>query len=380
MPHLRSAALGSVVLLASLAVSSLAVRAATPLTSLRYASDITVDLSGTTITPAEVAEDDLAGMVTAVNVGTLPADTHVDAYVLLGNGDQLLSFDTTITLPGDLIAEPADVVRFNGTSYSSAFDASDNGIPEGVNVDAVALLQGDLLLSFDTAVRLDDVTYEDEDLAHFNGAGFAPFFTGATAGVSPDLDLDGAQVLGPQRLLVSFDGSGSVGGVAFNDDDVLEYDGGSDTWELAYDGAAQHDGWEAADLVAPYALLAEFSPTPTPTSITPVSATQTATAATPGTATPTSVATATGSPATATATTVATATVSPPLTPTTPSEVCVGDCDGDGEVMVNELVTMVNIALGNADVSTCLAGDPSGNGEITINELVIAVNNALNGC
>jgi hypothetical protein len=365
-------------------VSSLAVRAATPLTSLRYAPDITVDLSGTTITPAEVAEDDLAGMVTAVDIGMLPADTHVDAYALLGNDDQLLSFDTTVALPGGLIAEPADVVRFDGASYSSAFDASDNEIPEGVNVDAVALLNGDLLLSFDTTVRLDDVTYEDEDLAHFTGAEFVSFFTGATAGVSPDLDLDGAQVLGPQRLLVSFDGSGSIGGVAFNDDDVLEYDGVGDTWELAYSGSAQHDGWEAGDLVALHALLAEPSPTPTATSITPGSATPTATAtttsSTPGTATTTPVATETGSPATATATREATATVSPSLTPTTPSEVCVGDCDGDGDVMVNELVTMVNIALGSADVSTCLPGDPNGSGEITINELVIAVNNALNGC
>jgi VCBS repeat protein/FG-GAP repeat protein len=61
-------------------------------------------------------------------------------------------------------------------------------------------------------------------------------------------------------------------------------------------------------------------------------------------------------------------------------QVCGGDCNGDGEVTVNELITMVNIALGNANVSTCLAGDADGSGEITINEIVAAVNNALNGC
>ena len=61
-------------------------------------------------------------------------------------------------------------------------------------------------------------------------------------------------------------------------------------------------------------------------------------------------------------------------------QVCGGDCNGDGEVTVNELITMVNIALGNANVSTCLAGDADGSGEITINEIIAAVNNALNGC
>jgi hypothetical protein len=59
---------------------------------------------------------------------------------------------------------------------------------------------------------------------------------------------------------------------------------------------------------------------------------------------------------------------------------CVGDCVGSGNVTVNELVTMVNIALGNADVSTCTAGDQNGDDTITINEIIVAVNNALNGC
>ena len=59
---------------------------------------------------------------------------------------------------------------------------------------------------------------------------------------------------------------------------------------------------------------------------------------------------------------------------------CTGDCSGDGEVTVNELITMVNIALGTAQVSACMAGDVNGDGEITVNEIVAGVNNALNGC
>jgi hypothetical protein len=59
---------------------------------------------------------------------------------------------------------------------------------------------------------------------------------------------------------------------------------------------------------------------------------------------------------------------------------CLGDCTGGNDVTVNELLTMVNIALGNAQIAACTAGDANGDGEITINELLVAVSNALNGC
>lgn len=59
---------------------------------------------------------------------------------------------------------------------------------------------------------------------------------------------------------------------------------------------------------------------------------------------------------------------------------CVGDCDENGAVAINELVTMVVIALGGGDIANCLTGDVDGNEEISINEIVRAVNNALGEC
>ncbi|GBD27226.1 hypothetical protein HRbin30_02571 [bacterium HR30] len=59
---------------------------------------------------------------------------------------------------------------------------------------------------------------------------------------------------------------------------------------------------------------------------------------------------------------------------------CAGDCGGDGEVTVDEIVRMVNIALGAAPVDQCRAGDGNGDGEITIDEIIAAVNKALAGC
>ena len=59
---------------------------------------------------------------------------------------------------------------------------------------------------------------------------------------------------------------------------------------------------------------------------------------------------------------------------------CAGDCNGDGEVAINELITGVNIALGSQQVSACPSFDVSGDGAVAINELISGVNNALNGC
>jgi photosystem II stability/assembly factor-like uncharacterized protein len=83
-----------------------------------------------------------------------------------------------------------------------------------------------------------------------------------------------------------------------------------------------------------------------------------------------------------------------PLTPTTiyavsdvglfdieqvASPACIGDCDGDAQVTVDELLTLVNFALGAAQAATCPQGVPSG-AAVDITLILRAVNNALSGC
>lgn len=59
---------------------------------------------------------------------------------------------------------------------------------------------------------------------------------------------------------------------------------------------------------------------------------------------------------------------------------CPGDCDGSGQVAVNELVTAVGIALGEQPLEACLTADVGGDGDVGVAELVAAVNSALAGC
>jgi hypothetical protein len=59
---------------------------------------------------------------------------------------------------------------------------------------------------------------------------------------------------------------------------------------------------------------------------------------------------------------------------------CVGDCNGTSAVTIEELLTMLRIALGAADLPACAAGDVNGDGTIAIDEILTAANAALNGC
>ncbi|MBI3786491.1 MAG: carboxypeptidase regulatory-like domain-containing protein [Deltaproteobacteria bacterium] len=64
----------------------------------------------------------------------------------------------------------------------------------------------------------------------------------------------------------------------------------------------------------------------------------------------------------------------------TPPVACAGDCNGDGEVTIDELLTGVNIALELIPADRCVVFDSDGSGSVTIDEILAAVNKALNGC
>ena len=63
-----------------------------------------------------------------------------------------------------------------------------------------------------------------------------------------------------------------------------------------------------------------------------------------------------------------------------PTLACVGDCNGDGVVAIDDILTMVKVALGTGDVGQCPSGDANGTGSISVSTVIQGVNSALNGC
>lgn len=61
-------------------------------------------------------------------------------------------------------------------------------------------------------------------------------------------------------------------------------------------------------------------------------------------------------------------------------QLCVGDCNADGAVTIDEIVRGVDIALGNSRVIGCPAFDPDNSDTVSVAELVAAVYAALTAC
>ncbi len=216
---------------------------------LRLSPDTTIVLGGFTVADQVVAEDDQTGGIILPNIGNLPSGADLTAYHQLPSGDQLLAFDITVVL-ATLTVEPGDVVRFTGSSFALEFDASAEGLPSGAYVDAVTHDGFGLVLSFDNTVDLGAFIADDADLVRFDGVGFTLFFDAQAAGVPRGLDLDGAHILENTTLLLSMDTSGNLGGVTFDDEDILGFDPATFTWSLVYDGSAEYPAWTATDLNA----------------------------------------------------------------------------------------------------------------------------------
>lgn len=59
---------------------------------------------------------------------------------------------------------------------------------------------------------------------------------------------------------------------------------------------------------------------------------------------------------------------------------CSGDCDTDRDVSVDELMRGVNLVLDPANAMACRAADVDGDGSVLVHEVLDAVSRALNGC
>lgn len=227
---------------------------AAPPSSVTFSPDVTVTFGGAGLTATDegVAVDNLMGVVATASFPGVPERAAVTAYHLLPNGDALFALDTATELPGPLVVDGRDVVRFTTSkTYALEFDGSAHGVPDGAAIDAVSMTgPGLLLLSFDVTVDVGGVVAADEDVVGWDGASFWPALDASALGVPEAVDTDAIHDPQDGNGVLSFDTGGSVGGVAFDDDDVLLFDFSGGTWSIVYDGSAQHAALEVADVEA----------------------------------------------------------------------------------------------------------------------------------
>lgn len=225
--------------------------AGTASAEIASSADVDVELSGTVVLQSEVGFEEPDGSISIEMLdGLLEPGVSVDAFHEEPSGRVLFSLDRTQDIPGFGPAEPNDVLSLDENGLGRMFDGTFGGLPPGSNIDAVGRDdQSRLLLSFDTTVVLDGLVVQDEDVVRTEGRSYALVLDGSAAGLPGGADVDAVHFLAPDRLLVSLDIGGVVGGYAFADEDLLEISGSLEVTPYL-DGSAAHAGWGRADLEA----------------------------------------------------------------------------------------------------------------------------------
>jgi hypothetical protein len=126
---------------------------------------------------------------------------------------------------------PEDVILYDGSNYFMYFDGSVQGVPAGVNVDAVFLETsdfGDLIISFDVPTTIALTTYAPSDLVRYNGLYSLFNVSGVAYSVAVSDNATGADATSLVDLLamdIPSDLSPSAGPVTYLPNDIAQWDG-----------------------------------------------------------------------------------------------------------------------------------------------------------
>lgn len=189
--------------------------------------------------------NELESVIITVEIDTTIPDPPTSFYFSLNNA---------ATLPGGLVVDNEDIVFFDGTSFSQAFDGSDVGL-SAFTINALDFLSDtELLFSMKEAGSIPGIpgTVDDSDIIKFTATQLGPttagtfelFFDGSDVElISGGEDIDSVDMLDDGRLLISIRGTLTTTALVGGDDDIFAFtpislgDDTSGTWELFFDGA-----------------------------------------------------------------------------------------------------------------------------------------------
>ena len=184
---------------------------------------------------------------------TLPPTPTPTSTPIGRSGNPLyLSFTSSQTI-GGVSSSDEDIWKFDGQTWSLFFDGSDVGVGSP-DLFAFSMLDSDsILMSFSSAVTINGLTINPQDVARFdatslgaNTAGtFSMYFDGSDVGFDTTSEnIDSLTLLPDGRLLFSTTGSPAVSGVSSGrDEDVLAFtptslgDVTAGTWAMYFDGS-----------------------------------------------------------------------------------------------------------------------------------------------
>lgn len=185
--------------------------------------------------PTDAGGNNVYDVVVQASDGSL-SDTQAIAVTVtnVAEGAPLYFSLRSAATVGGFTAENEDVLFFNGTVFSLAFDGTDVGLAS-FRIDAFDRVDSDtFLLSFDAAGSVPGIagTVDDSDIVRFEATSlgdvtagsFFLYFDGSDVGLAADAhDVDAVQLLASGQILFSTTGSVAVSGISASDEDLLSF-------------------------------------------------------------------------------------------------------------------------------------------------------------
>jgi hypothetical protein len=208
--------------------------------------------------PTDSGTNNVYDVTVTVSDGKGGSDTQAIAVtvtdVVEGAASPLyFSLQNAATLSGLSIANE-DVVSFDGTNFSVAFDGSDVGLAP-LRIDAFDRLSAmSFLFSFDAPGTIPGIagTVDDSDIVRFDATSVGPitagtfsmYFDGSDVGLTANAhDVDAVELLPSGHVLLSTTGTLKVGGITAADEDIVDFapttlgDTTSGSFSLYFDGS-----------------------------------------------------------------------------------------------------------------------------------------------
>lgn len=220
------------VAMAMLVSSSILAHASTWLESSQMTFDTAVRSGTSVVKRGQLLARGYQQAPVIVDLG-IPANVQISALTLNG-ADTLYTPDISFSLGGTVVT-PRDVVLRNGGGTSIYLHGSDLGLKATVKLDALAMAGADVLFSVDTATSTNGINVLPGDVLRWNGATVSISLSAQALGLSSGTNLVLLESLPNENLLMGFDVSGLLGGVAFKAGEILEYEPATNHWALFRD-------------------------------------------------------------------------------------------------------------------------------------------------
>ena len=195
--------------------------------TLILSTDATETLGGLTFYDSDLAEYDPATDAATLyfDENLFMGNENIDAFSVLASGNIVLSTSNAKpSLLGGLTFENGDLIEYNPATDTATLFFDEDLFGSDEDIDAVCILaSGNIILSTIDGATLGGLTFGDGDLIEYNPTTDAAtlFFDENLFG--GDEDIDAAHILASGNIILSTEGSATLGPLTFGDGDLIEY-------------------------------------------------------------------------------------------------------------------------------------------------------------